>query len=547
MPSFGPIRRVLPDLLLISALATAVEAQDAGAGRLHATDTPRTARASSSSCPGSASLDSPDIAYDPTNEVFLKAWTGGAPPDCDRYTYASLYAKSGTLLKTVTVHHNPGEYVLLGSAINNWSARVVNLPSLAKFVVVWGHHGNYGNEDDKLGIAVVDAATGTVEGRDVDVATATAYDNAYRTVGRHALGAGPASGGSALVVYTNRVEITARRITVDAQGTLQLGTPFELHRSSVSNAIDRVEVAGDSGTSGRHLVVFDERQPTLDRDVRGVVVDAADRVVDAVAIATGPEEQNKPHVDGDGDAWCVAYRNQTAASVRCVQVTWNTALGMSWTRAPRTVAPSTKADWPVVEAFDDSYTINWPEGATLALASVDATQCLSCEGVFSLSYRSAGFPVNTTAVFARPREGIALISATASLSVLPIEDGFTTDLGGGCGPGGRAAAHCAKRGNANFQLGLADAAALTPAFVAFSAGPLPFPCTQSCTLIPDLSTGVVVAAGSTDALGSAALPAPLPNQLSLIGASFYEQWLLLTGDDCLASFALSNGLRAEIQ
>ena len=124
---------------------------------------------------------------------------------------------------------------------------------------------------------------------------------------------------------------------------------------------------------------------------------------------------------------------------------------------------------------------------------------------------------------------------------------MTIDLGGGCASGGRARANCATPGNGNFEIGLSDAPATTPAFVALSAGQSPIPCASGCTLVPDLTSGLVLPAGSTDNFGSASISAPLPNDPGLVGATLFEQWLLFTGTGCFGSLALSNGIRFTIQ
>ena len=51
----------------------------------------------------------------------------------------------------------------------------------------------------------------------------------------------------------------------------------------------------------------------------------------------------------------------------------------------------------------------------------------------------------------------------------------------------------------------------------------------------------------TDSLGNAAVAAPIPSEPALVGATMYEQWLILTGEGGCFQFELSNALKVELQ
>jgi len=130
------------------------------------------------------------------------------------------------------------------------------------------------------------------------------------------------------------------------------------------------------------------------------------------------------------------------------------------------------------------------------------------------------------------------------LRSLRADDGTVTDLGGGCGSGGRAQATCAITGHAGFSHWLSEATPSAASLLVLSTRQTALTC-GSCTLVADPTAGVAVST-ATDNFGEAAVPMPIPASPSLVGVELVEQWLVLGGGGC-AGLGFSNAIRLEIE
>ena len=127
------------------------------------------------------------------------------------------------------------------------------------------------------------------------------------------------------------------------------------------------------------------------------------------------------------------------------------------------------------------------------------------------------------------------------------DDGLVTDLGGGCGAGGRAGITCGRAGNTAFSHQLVGARANVPAYLLLATSRADLPC-GPCRLVPDPLQSFVVAAGNTDANGDASVTTPIPFAPSLIGLRFIDQWLVAQVGGCAAvNAAFSNAIAVQIQ
>lgn len=131
------------------------------------------------------------------------------------------------------------------------------------------------------------------------------------------------------------------------------------------------------------------------------------------------------------------------------------------------------------------------------------------------------------------------------LTRLVADDGKVEDLGGGCGEGGTALATCAITGHASFVHWLHGAVPSAPSFLVVATRQAGVPC-GPCTFVPDPASGVTVPV-ATDALGSAAVPMPIPALASLKGVELLDQWLTIGASPCFVALAFSNAIEIEIE
>jgi hypothetical protein len=471
-----------------------------------------------------------DIAFDPATGVYLAV---GTEP-----VRGQLLDGTGAPSMAIDIPVSQGFA---------FGARVANIASRSAFVVTWSYHDKSSGWY-RIGLAVVSAATGQI------TSSIAAVDAPWinRTLlgpganNREMSGDASATGDTALLVLGGPPAVKAALVRVDADLQVSVG-PF-VDVAAGAQGITEIAVARQGGASGRRLVVY-THQPAgaSDHDISATVLDRDLQVLAHVPIAASAHEEEAPAVDGDGDRWLVGYEDRTDGTVDGSPVFWSSTSATAWVGAGRVISAQAGAASPVVVATPDSYLVTTRRtGAPgTTLTSLDAFACLPCQGTAGLP--SAGQTAVAGAADASgANEHAVVLFAPGKSQLLTVTDGSTTSLGGGCGAGGRARAHCAILANAGFELGVIDARASVPAFLAVSAGRAELPC-GGCILIPDLGTGLVIGAGSTDALGNAALALPLPNDPSLSGAVLYEQWLLLNGSSCAGALELSSALRVQIQ
>jgi hypothetical protein len=346
--------------------------------------------------------------------------------------------------------------------------------------------------------------------------------------------------------------LLVRRLEVQSGLGIALGPVTPLAGSAVTG---QVAMSRSGGQSGRQLVVYEVSRGAF-VDIHGAILDRNLQIVDQGPILETADVKQNPAVDGDGQQWVVAFET-SGNGIAGVPVLWNRAIERAWVGSAQVIAAS-PATRPAVAWLGNSSLVTYSTNTGARVASIDPFGCLPCEGDFPLSIEPHA-RVGSAIAAGGSDPDLALIATgrvnsncTYSGTGLPVvrtyraRDGSTAELAGGCGRGGRARASCAVVGNQDFELGVWDGAANVPALLAISAGTIAFPC-GGCTLRTDLGLGFALAAGNTDALGNAAVAAPLPDDPALIGGTIYEQWLLVTGTGCFGALELSTALAVTLE
>ncbi|MEM7202185.1 MAG: hypothetical protein AAF628_18090 [Planctomycetota bacterium] len=326
-----------------------------------------------------------------------------------------------------------------------------------------------------------------------------------------------------------------RAFAAEPNGTI---TALEIDAAGAIRVVDAAVLAGanpklarSGGLDDRFLAVWDGAD-----SVEGVVFDRDLQGLDAGAVAPGRMGTTRA-VAGDGRHWLVTYRDRAARQSVLVPVFWDSGAGQAYT-GPET---GQQILTPLAAFLGESYLI----AERNLVFTVDPFTTATCETTETVMFGSVDALVSQRS--ADPESGEdALVRVGWRAQRFRAEDGRVANLGGGCLDRGWPAASCAVVGNGDFHLRLRDAPAEASVALALSTGEAPFSC-GGCTLWPDLATGVLAPIGRTDPRGNAALPAPLPDLPSLLGAQFVAQWVVADGSGCPLGVDLSDALRVEVQ
>ncbi|MEM7203222.1 MAG: hypothetical protein AAF628_23370 [Planctomycetota bacterium] len=301
------------------------------------------------------------------------------------------------------------------------------------------------------------------------------------------------------------------------------------------------------GTAGRFLLVW-----TGSSAVHGVVLDRDLTVLDSGVIVTGSGRlRRNPTVDGNGDHWVVAYEavpeGGGAPDIGCIPLSWDAVAGTAQAGAEVFPAASAAAETePRVAWVGGSYLLAYEgDQQTTHALTIDPYTCAPCEAEEVVFTKPANQLLVASQRQADAANGgdLAFVVMVGEAQLFATEDGVVTDLGGGCGQGGRAAATCARVAHGAFSPRLRSARPGVPAFLLLGTQAASTPC-GACAIVA--SPQLVAAAGLTNAHGDAALPLPIPALPSLRGAALVQQWAT-PGAGCSLGVDLSNGQRVEIQ
>ncbi len=491
--------------------------------------------------------EDPDVAYDATNDEYLVVWQRvfGAASVGIR---AQRVDSAGGLL---------GSFLTIRSAaFNATRPRVANVNLRDAFLVVWAE------DNDIVGTSV--AAGGGAVGSAITIAAEAA------TPSEHDIGGEAATtDDDAIVVWAAGTTARAAQFQMSSTGTLSAFGTTDI--SSGGSFMTSIAISSNGGASGRHLVSWNWGFAGRGF-IEAAVVDRNLGVLDVISMAPISSWEGNPAVDGDGTCWVVAYEAEEALGgpfpfdIACRGVCFDPASGSAY------LSPAVVIVEGDVNDDEKNPSVAWMGGSALIgyadevaapdydayIKSVDPFSCLSCEGesIFESGARDADFVMIASQASAGASGEEALIvwestdTATAESDLVArryrADDGRVTDLGGGCGLGGAAYATCAVIGNGAYAMRVLHAEPLKRAYLVISPARLDLPC-GACTIVPDPFVGFVANAGNTDAHGDAAVSVALPNDPSLIGVTFLQQWWVDASAGSCVGFDLSNALEVEIQ
>ncbi|MEM7201365.1 MAG: hypothetical protein AAF628_13935 [Planctomycetota bacterium] len=374
----------------------------------------------------------------------------------------------------------------------------------------------------------------------------------------------------AIAVWGNATQgvIEAVQIQVNPGGTLSPFIPAAISPTGAQWIDLDPAISKTDGGAGRHLIVWDRRfrgsAASEESDIRGWVVDRNLNLLEFVVIATGTDDDDNPDVDGDGANWVVAWERETDAGsgdndVLCAALTYDGATSSYVIAAGEVVVEGDRNDderKASVAWLGNSVLIGFVDEVSGSnddafVKSLDPFTCTLCEGEFNIEIGNPD--TDTVAIsafmgglFGTPPKAIVLWDPEDPSSpdrgiqgsVFDAADGRSTDFyGGPCLGGGTAFATCAVTGNASFTIRVQRAEPSTNAFLLISPFANEF-WNRGCRIMPDLFTSVVVPNGPTNSMGDSRFLIPLPATSSLVGASFWTQWIVDTAADIGTSQAL---------
>lgn len=355
-----------------------------------------------------------------------------------------------------------------------------------------------------------------------------------------------------LVVWHNssQTKIQAAQMNYVAAGSVSVFGQVDVAAALTGTyVLGPPRIAHDGGETGRFMIVYPRSLIAGDTQPRAVVVDRNLAVLATAALTSNADDEDDVDVDGDGTQWVVVFEseaNEGTGDNRIVAVPtyWRSNSNLLWIGSPSVVTDLVNVDEidPAVAMVAESCVVAWRRRAgpgssntEVFMKSIDNLACAECEPTVLLA-NTAAIETNLTIEEcglsgAGVDRALVLWEADTGGSgdlfaiLWDIEDGQTTSGLGGCGVGGRAMSGCARVGNPNCWLQLRDvpAAQFVP-FLVISADFTNIGC-GPCALVADPFSGYV-SPGSASANGTAYYQLAIPNNSSLIGMSFWTQYIV---------------------
>jgi len=501
----------------------------------------------------------PDVAYDVTNDVYFVVWER-IYSSTDYDIHGQRIAPDGTLVG--------GRVYIQNTGTNEYNPAVANVNVRNHFVVTY-------TRSNDIKASAVDASDGTIRA-EIDVASGTDIQTSSDVGGE-----ATTSDDEALCVWWNQTDQAIEAIQINVSSAFVLST-FDLttiHSSTfVPPRYPRISKGG--GNTGYHMIVYELEYSTTDHDPAFSIVDRNLTILCPAVSCTGAlDDQLRPHCDGDGTQWVVAWQTQEATvtskdDIDCRGVAYDGADTGSYKYVFTSPITSVTADTDDAEYAANvvmtggSALVAWTDQNSpnydTYFKSIDPFSCEACEstlqywlsGTYSWDYNFAG--CSQLSGGGTSDEALLVIesydfgvSSQGDIEARRWDsrDGEIADLGGGCGSDeGRAYANCAIIGNANFEARVISELPSAPAFLIGSSNYSGLPC-GSCQLKPDPYSGWVVAT-TTDAFGQASLAVAIPSDTSIQGMSLYIQWLIsepISPGCYLFGADMTNGLRLTIE
>lgn len=520
--------------------------------------------------PSAADLH-PDVAYDFSNDVYLVVWE----TQVASFPFAD-YDIHGQRIDAATGSPVGGLIMIAASSNREWKAAVANVNGSNRFLVVW-QNGD-GTTAGDIEARAVNASDGGVSGL-VTVTASFGFERNPDVGGESRLSI-INSPIDALVTWEIEytlplpppfTEIRSQKVHVPSSGTPSLlGNPATLASGGInSDVVRQPAVTKHAGSNGHWLVVWSRTGPSdLDPTyVEGRAVDDSGTVLSGVTTILAPSATGLNYADdpdcatSDGNHFLVAAESSLlpglSPSVRVRPATLGSVAGSLTLGAPVFAYSDPGAnEAPALDFAHDKYLLVWQR--TASGGSTASARMLALD-------RDTGEPCGTTAfldflLFSTSQTAPAIGaqwsgSAAAGDGALAAWEhsggidgrrleaigagGAVLFMGGGCPGGGiGGVSGAAAIGNPAFSVTLTGAAG-PPVYLigGLSASPLNFPC-GACTVVPMLDTLIPVT--------SAPFAAPVPCDLSLLGATFLVQWVVAAPSSCSPTLSLSSALSITI-
>ena len=503
-----------------------------------------------------------DVAYDATDNVYLAVWRR-------RFSATSWGMRaqrindSGGLI---------GGFITVETLAASATPRVANISTEDAFLVVYAQSGNI------LGRSVL-AGTGVVSSQGIIRDTADTLINPD-------VGGEAAADNEGIVVWHNATtgEIEAKQVNVDGDVSPPTIAPFTAVvligdvATTWSNSAPRISNSG--GITGHHCIVW-SRQFTSSSSttVRAALVSRNLTILDSFLAPTntGDGDSDLPSVDGDGRNWIVAWENEAtpASGDNNVQAR---AIGYDANAAAPNQGYLASGIVDIEAGINDDErvaNVTWMGDSVLVMYEdetgvagdfdvyaqpVDLFTALDCDfrslvdaaggdqGPIRAASKATGGGTDDDALIVWSERDLTTQDNEGYAIRFRADDGINTNLGGGCGTGGASYAGCAMAGNASFRARLQGSLPATTAWWVVSPSRIDIPC-GSCSLVPDPFSGFIITR-TTDARGDASVAASIPSGTALVGAIFYQQWLIMdTTSAACPTFGsdLSDALQTQIQ
>lgn len=472
--------------------------------------------------------DEPDVAYDVTNDLYLVAWP---EEEFDTNTF-------GTLFVDIKAQRVGSDGSLIGGQM-----------LLDHMVPLFGGFADYNqptvasvNATDTFAVAWTEDFTGKLR----SVRASDGLLSSTITLGLEPkdIGGDLTTDGTEAIVVDRTM---AQRVNIPNGGTPStVGAAVTLLPSG--GLFNSARITKSGGPDGRWMMGADDFS---DNFVGRVFDRTLTPLTPETILVAGPDKRAH-ELDGDGTQFMIAYESPVHPNgdIECRSAIYRDGALTLGTPVPALTGAANQLD-PAIGFTGDSYVVVQSFGSH-DIKAINPVTCDECEPMVSVS--SFALDVHIGTQYAGGGGTQAMIAWRGSNDDVNIQRydtaGQYTDLGGGCGAGGRALTSCPQQANAGFEHRLAAGSPLASAFLVLGFDRIDAAC-GPCTLVPNPFTGLILSAGLVGADGSATLAMPIPDDVSVTGISFYDQWVtlpVLSSPTCAALSAdLSNAVEYVIE